>query len=178
MLRTPLRSKRRTIHGGVGAATFTPRTVRPQYKAQPSGACKVTLGFPSYVAATGVITGSVSVVLLNAATSRAIPRRLRQSPRLGVGLLSKIWSSSSSTSRTLAPMVVSSGNASSPEASSLSPSSFAEHNMPDDSTPRTLACLMVIPGNCAPTNATGTRIPARTLGAPHTIVSGATPMLT
>src|SRR5690625_4608775 len=41
--------------------------------------------------------------------------------------------------------------------------------MPKDSTPRSLAFLILkSPGNCAPTRAKGTLIPARALGAPHT----------
>ena len=63
----------------------------------------------------------------------------------------------------------------SPAWSSDSFSSRAEHSMPWLSTPRSLPSLMTkgLPsspgGNCAPTSAQGTRMPARTLGAPQTI---------
>ena len=46
--------------------------------------------------------------------------------------------------------------------------------MPCDSTPRIVVALMLkSPGNSAPGNAHGTRIPGATFGAPQTIVSGA-----
>ena len=41
--------------------------------------------------------------------------------------------------------------------------------MPKDSTPRTLACLIEMPGNSAPTKAQGAIKPARALAAPQTI---------
>ena len=44
--------------------------------------------------------------------------------------------------------------------------------MPKDSTPRTLACLIEIPGSSAPTIAQGANKPARALAAPHTICKG------
>ena len=57
-----------------------------------------------------------------------------------------------------------------PSCSTPNPSSRAEHNMPFDSRPRSFARLMTIPpGNSAPTRATATLRPARTLGAPQTI---------
>jgi len=71
------------------------------------------------------------------------------------------------------PTGASSGSASRPAWSSDSPSSRAEHNMPKDSTPRSLAALMAkSPGNFAPTLAHGTFMPTAALGAPHTICSG------
>src|SRR5712691_11495236 len=47
--------------------------------------------------------------------------------------------------------------------------------MPFDSTPRTVACLISMPGRRVPTSATGAFIPVTTLGAPQTIESGAAP---
>ena len=44
--------------------------------------------------------------------------------------------------------------------------------MPKDSTPRTLAALMLMPGNSAPTSAQGAKSPARALAAPQTICKG------
>ncbi len=50
------------------------------------------------------------------------------------------------------------------------PSSFAEHSIPCDSTPRTLARVITSPaGSRAPTVAQGAFIPATALGAPQTI---------
>ncbi len=45
--------------------------------------------------------------------------------------------------------------------------------MPKDSTPRTLATLISMPGSFAPGRAHGTLRPAAALGAPHTMVTGA-----
>src|SRR5512139_1097616 len=60
-----------------------------------------------------------------------------------------------------------------PSAAPSRPSSLVEHNMPNDSTPRTLATLISMPGNLAPGRAQGTLSPAAALGAPHTMVTGA-----
>ncbi len=68
-----------------------------------------------------------------------------------------------------APTGASAASASSPPWSSDSPSSRAEHSMPKDSTPRTLAALILTPGSSAPTSAQGTFMPAATLGAPQTM---------
>ena len=65
---------------------------------------------------------------------------------------------------------------SSPDASSASPSSRAEHSMPSESTPRIVARRIVMPpGSVAPSRASGASMPAAALGAPQTIVSGAPP---
>ena len=69
----------------------------------------------------------------------------------------------------LCPTTASLSNSNSPVASALMPSSFDEHIMPKDSTPRTLACLIEMPGNSAPTKAQGAIKPGRALAAPHTI---------
>src|SRR6185312_13477307 len=88
------------------------------------------------------------------------------------------------------PTGASTGSSSRPEASASMPSSFAEHSMPDDSTPRSFAALIATPpgrspsapeamdgregppGSVAPTIASGTLMPTRALGAPQTICSG------
>ena len=44
--------------------------------------------------------------------------------------------------------------------------------MPKDSTPRTLATLISMPGSFAPGRAHGTLRPAAAFGAPHTMVTG------
>ena len=69
------------------------------------------------------------------------------------------------------PIGASAGRINSPSAASLRPNSLPEHNIPEDSTPRTLACLIEMPGSCAPTRAQGTFTPTRTLAAPQTICS-------
>ena len=66
-----------------------------------------------------------------------------------------------------------------PALSAAKPSSFSEHIIPNDSTPRTLACLISKPGNTAPTKAHGALIPTRAFLAPQTICSGsAAPIFT
>ena len=68
------------------------------------------------------------------------------------------------------PTGASAGSGSRPAWSSDSPNSRAEHSMPEDSTPRSLARLMrKSPGSTAPTSAHGTFMPAAALGAPQTI---------
>jgi hypothetical protein len=45
--------------------------------------------------------------------------------------------------------------------------------MPNEATPRTLACLISNSGSFAPTRAQAVTSPARAFGAPQTMVSGA-----
>src|SRR5439155_20983706 len=72
------------------------------------------------------------------------------------------------------PTVAPLSSTSNPEASSESPSSFAEHSMPCDSTPRIDAGVIgTPPGSFAPTSAQGTTMPGAALGAPQTIDNGA-----
>jgi len=111
-------------------------------------------------------------VPVTAATSRARPTRLRQSARLGVSFSVMSLSSSSRQERISMPTGASAGSTSRPSTLSSRPISLAPHSMPDDSTPRTLACLISICGSFAPTRAQGTFWPTATLGAPHTICSG------
>ena len=168
--RWPLRSRRCFIHAGVAARAFRPRTTRPEKRPHRSAARTLTGKRSSVVAATGSMRGRHSGAPVMAATSRATPARLRQSPRFGVSLIVKRRSSSDRKSRISAPTGASSGSSSRPLWSSDSPSSRAEHSMPCDSTPRIRASLIrKSPGSTAPMRAQGTRIPAATLGAPHTI---------
>jgi hypothetical protein len=60
-----------------------------------------------------------------------------------------------------------------PAASASMPSSLAEQSMPKDSTPRTVACRISSSGSLAPTRAQAVLSPARALGAPQTMASGA-----
>ena len=71
------------------------------------------------------------------------------------------------------PIGASGAKTRSPEASSEMPSSLAEQSIPDDSMPLTIATFIwKSPGRFAPGRAQGTRRPAVTFGAPHTICSG------
>ena len=127
-------------------------------------------------AGTGVVSGTTIDLDANAATSRAMPRIDIASPRLGVTASSNTVSSRARYSRRLAPTGASEGNSMMPSESSLKPNSLAEHNMPADSTPRSLAALILrSPGNCAPTVASAVLKPARAFGAPQTICSSGAP---
>ena len=109
----------------------------------------------------------------NCAISRARPRIEKQSARFGVKSISIMVSFRRKYSRISIPTGASSGKINSPACSSLSPSSRAEHNIPNDSTPRSLDFLIrKSPGNTAPMVANGTLTPTATLGAPQTICSG------
>src|SRR5512135_1109840 len=72
----------------------------------------------------------------------------------------------------LCPTTASAASTIRPALSSASPSSFSEHIMPKEATPRTLACLISMPGSFAPTSAHGAFMPTVTFCAPHTMVSG------
>lgn len=66
-----------------------------------------------------------------------------------------------------------------PLLSSLICSSDAEHSIPCDSTPRSLAFLILkSPGSSAPIMANGILMPARALGAPQTTWKVSAPLLT
>ena len=77
------------------------------------------------------------------------------------------------------PVGSSAGNSSRPAASSDRPSSRAEHSMPDESSPRSLALLdHGPPGSVAPIVASGAFMPARTFGAPQTTCRVSLPVAT
>ena len=114
-----------------------------------------------------------------AATSKATPRTLKQSARLGVSLSSKLASGRPRYAASGEPTGASAGSSSRPDASASMPSSFAEHSMPCESTPRSLAALMAMPpGSVAPTVASGAFRPGRALGAPQTICTVPAPVAT
>ena len=70
------------------------------------------------------------------------------------------------------PTGASAGSSMIPSEVSDNPSSFAEHNMPKDSTPRSFAAVMALsPGSFAPTVASAVFNPARAFAAPQTICS-------
>lgn len=80
---------------------------------------------------------------VSAETSReAIPATERQSARFGVSFSVKIRSSRSRYERILSPTGALVGSTRRPDASSETPSSFAEQSIPLDSIPRTLATLI------------------------------------
>ena len=170
--RWPLRSRRCFIQSGVGARASTPRITRPEKRPHRSGASTRTGRRASICGGTGSNKGSLSAAPVIAATSRATPTTLRQSARFGVSLIVSLRSSRSSVARMSWPMGASASRIIRPLWSSDSPSSRAEHSMPCDSTPRIVVRLMrKSPGSTAPSSAHGTRRPAATLGAPHTMLS-------
>src|SRR5690242_13838123 len=127
----------------------------------------------SEVTGAGSCTGTSTRLPNSAATSCARPTRPRQSGRLGVSFSSMLASGSPRNSASGWPTGASAGSSIRPDASASTPSSLAEHSMPADSTPRSLAGLIFKPpGNSAPTIASGAFRPTRALGAPQTICSG------
>ena len=117
-----------------------------------------------------------------AARSRAMPAMDHASGRLPSTVMSKTVSGSSPSASTSG--VPGSPSAPSPRirrpaASSERPSSWPEHSIPSDPTPRSLRRMISRPpGKIAPTGASGTRSPTAKLCAPHTISSGAAPAST
>ena len=107
---------------------------------------------------------------LRAQTSRAIPRMLKQSPRSGVSSISIMASSSSSHSASALPTGASSGSSMMPPPSSDNDNSEAEHSMPIETTPRSLAFFNLVPsGSLPPTLAKAVVSPNLAFGAPQTI---------
>ncbi len=116
---------------------------------------------------------------LSTPSSRATPSILKQSPRFGVKSSSIILSSSCKYSRIFCPGGASAGSSIKPSALSASPNSFSEHSIPNDSTPRNFAGLILkSPGNTAPTLASGIIRPGRTFVAPQTICNVSLPSVT
>jgi len=106
-----------------------------------------------------------------AASSRATPRWQSPSGRLGVISRSKTTSPGGSTSLMGVPSAGRPSRMSRPACPPGRPSSSGEHIMPSESWPRMVDCLILSPpASTAPGSATGTRSPARWLGAPQTIV--------
>ena len=175
--RTPARSRRCCSHGGDGATRSPSKAV--MLNRPPCSILARSSGAASSAAAGGRAGTAAKLVRppIRAATSRAIPCIERPSGRLAVIASSSTWSSRPSRVPTGLPR----GGSTTPSSSRmaipsppLSPSSWREQIMPLLATPRSSAGLIVSPtaGRVAPTRATGTWIPARTLGAPQTICSG------
>ena len=128
----------------------------PQKRGHASGSSTRTGRTPSKVTGVAFTSGNTSGAPVMAATSCAIPAIDRQSARLGVILSVTSVSSRSSASRSGMPGFSDASSGRRPLASSSMPSSFAEHSMPCDSTPRMAARLMTRPpGSVAPSSATG-----------------------
>ena len=130
------------------------------------------------VISVGMIFGTFKGAPVIAATSRAMPKMLKQSARFGVSFSVSKLSFRLKYSRISVPIGASTDSSSKPAASADKPSSLLEHNMPNESTPRTCACLMLMPGSSAPTKAHGTFIPTRALAAPQTIFKTCLPIFT
>ena len=135
------------------------------------------------VAATALICGPATEDLVNTPVSRARPAKLKQSARFGVRSTSMMVSSKLRYSRTSTPNGALSGNSIKPSELSAMPSSCSAHNIPNDSTPRSLAFLILKPpgsseGSTAPIFANGIFNPSRTLAAPHTIWNVSVPSVT
>src|SRR5690554_4660048 len=93
----------------------------------------------------------------------------KQSARLGVKSTSITWSLRFKYSRKSAPTGASAANSIKPELSSPICNSVSAQSIPKDSTPRSLAFLILkSPGNTAPILAKGIFKPVRTLAAPQT----------
>ena len=135
-----------------------------------------SFGFLSSTAIDSFIVSSISTTStclnsksLRTATSLAIPRILRQSPRLGVKSRSIKTSSRPRTSVSSSPGTESSDSSMIPSCSSPKPSSLALQSIPSDSTPRNLAFLILrFPLRLVPTLASAVFNPTRALEAPHT----------
>ncbi len=180
----PTALRRSCTHLGEGPF-FTLRISRPAKMGQAflfSGvkSSEMRLGLANFPA-----TGSIFLVRKvpnSAATrSRATPNTLAASPRLGVIETSITGSVRPNAAAAGAPTWLSWANSMMPSWSSPKSSSRAEHIIPRDSTPRMLPTLSASPeaGITVPGLASTTLIPARALGAPHTICSGSlSPLLT
>ena len=108
---------------------------------------------------------------VSAWTSRAMPKRLRQSGRLGVTSKSMTTSPSPVAEAKEVPTGRFSSSTTMPSWLSPSPSSSSAQSIPSDATPRILAFLICMPlGSVVPGRATATVCPAATLGAPQTMV--------
>ena len=75
-LRWPQRARRSTIHAGVAACVFTPRTTRPEKRPHRSGALTFTGSTSAVVGAIGGCLGVFSGAPVMAASSRATPYTL------------------------------------------------------------------------------------------------------
>ena len=120
-------------------------------------------------------SGNLTFTPVKAATSLAIPTILKASARLAVVARSKITSFKPNRGRTSSPgLIFSSSKICIPSESFSKPNSVKEQIIPAEGSPRNLVGLSFksIAGKYVPTVATGTKISARTLDAPQTILKG------
>ena len=178
MLRTSHRLSFSFIHKGVSASKRIPLITLETNRGQASPADRVTGNVSSIDGLMGSIFNSATSRLLISPVSLASPVIPRQSLRLGVRSKSIIASLRFKTPLTSAPTSASAGSSIKPSWSSEMPSSRSEHNMPNDSTPRSFAFLILKSSSFAPTSAKGTLIPERALGAPHTTCNCSSPVET
>ena len=138
--RSPTFSRRSASQRGDGPI-FTPRITDAVYLGHRSGSSITTLANDSIGGsdASYVTCGSLTFPPVRAATSRAMPRMDRQSGLLGV----RSRSSTVSPRRSLSgvPTEASGSSTRMPSCSSLRPSSFSEHTIPAETTPRILDCF-------------------------------------
>ena len=151
-------------HCGVGP-TFTLSILRAEKNGHSRSAEIVTpffrrAGAPPAIFPNGKRSACSAILwLLSAAISRARPKWLSKSPRLGVISTSRIVSAGNK-SPIGAPIFASGGRSKRPAASWPSPSSIALQSIPSLSTPRNLLFRISVPfGNFAPGRASGTLSP-------------------
>ena len=169
MERRPLRSNRSIIHAGAGREISTSSMTRPKYFGQAEGAL-ISMGKTvSVETGTSLATGSLTDNRLQTATSRAMPRILKQSPRFGVRSNSIATSSKPNASRNSDPGVRESASSMIPSCSSLTPNSLALQSIPSDLIPLNfVGFIFKPPESSEPTLANAVLRPTRAFGAPQT----------
>ena len=145
------------------------------YAIQASGSRTSTARELSAGILRSLTSGNLTSAPVKAATSRAMPTILKASARLAVVAKSKITSFKPNRGRTSSPGLRSSSvKICMPSESFSKPNSVKEQIIPAEGSPRNLVglSLRLIAGKYVPTVATGTKISARTLEAPQTILKG------
>ena len=156
MERMPTLSTFARNHCGLGP-TFT----SPILRAEKNGHSRVAEIFTPATIVSAVLSGvgSRNFLPVSAAISRANPKWLSRSPRLGVISTSRIVSAGK-RSPIGAPIFASGDKINRPDASSPRRSSIGLQSIPSDSMPRSLLFRISVPfGNFAPGNASGTLSP-------------------
>ena len=184
----PAANKRRCIQRGESPLTMSVIT-RAEYRGQSCCSCTSMLTWRparssvSCVLISGRRTGTFSA----APISLAMPKTLIQSPRLAE--ISKSITVSSKPSATYTGLPKCASNAAPRsimpstlavfQSSSVNSNSLPLQSIPADGTPRSTAGLISLPlGITVPTLATGQTMPSYTLGAPVTICSVSSPVVT
>ena len=179
----PANVRRSAIQRGEGPTTtpVSTATVRRGHSDRSSTvalASSVTGWPPDGAGGSGSANGRPS----RAARSRAIPAMHQASGRLPSTVMSKTVSACrprASIRGVPGGALTSAPRTRSPAPSSERPSSFPEHNIPLETTPRILRRPISMPfGSTVSTGAKGTRSPTSKLNAPHTISTGPAPAST